>query len=390
MTLSHFWPTKEQVKQLEVPAYDAEVAADLYEQNEGYLAKLSTSSFHHARQQLSRLRVKTSVLTWFVAWFQTFMLAVLSYGPTPQHLSFIMDGNRRYAKRLGQPVKEGHKAGGAKLIDILYICKRLNVNSVSAYAFSIENFNRSPAEVDTLMGLLGYYIDQFTQRATDARDDLYGIKLKIAGDMSYLSGDLVAKIRKAEELTRNGTQFTLYLALPYTSRNDIAHAMKVSVENCVNSNADITEEALTQNMYFEKHSDKCDLLIRTSGHTRLSDYMLWQVHENGILEFSDCLWPDYGFWRLYFTMLKWSFYNTWQQASLNWDNEQQQKEYNDNNNNNASGGGKDHKKHNNNSSWFPALSDLMPGPVSAFRKTKGISLESLPPAPLAVTVVDRK
>ncbi|QEU59383.1 Srt1 [Kluyveromyces lactis] len=361
MTFKLFKGSKGQEKP--VVTLDGENVSHLFEQNDENLNKVSSLSLQQIRQRLNYKDVGSYPFSRLFAWLQMFMVRILKMGPVPRHLSFIMDGNRRYAKKLDQPVKEGHRAGGATLIDILHICRRLNVSSVSAYAFSIENFNRSPQEVATLMELLGYYIDQFTERATNAKDELYGIRLRVVGDLSLLSEELLKKIRNAEKLTRDGQEFVLYLALPYTSRNDIAHSMQVTIDRCINSNEDITEQALTDNMYFEEYSSKCDLLIRTSGHTRLSDYMLWQVHEGSIIEFVDCLWPDFNFWRLYWIMLKWSFYQTWQNASQLPDPVRTRTRV------------------------FPKISGALP--IETLKRTKRVALDSLPAAPLAVSV-DRK
>lgn len=324
--------------------------------------RLSSISMSEIRGRLSGLNVAFHPFARIISWFQEFLMRVLRVGPVPRHLSFIMDGNRRFAKRLNKPVKEGHRAGGATLIDILLLCKKLRVTTVSAYAFSIENFNRSPREVGTLMDLLAYYIDEFTARATDHKDEMYGIRMRVVGDVSLLSEALREKIRVAEELTKNGTEFTLYLALPYTSRNDIVHSMKLNIEtknNDLTRQTRIDETSLTENMYFDQFSDKCDLLIRTSGHTRLSDYMLWQVHENSIIEFVDCLWPDFNFWHLYWIVLKWSFYQTWQQAlKLN--------------------------EPTLVSHFLPKIKNSMP--FDAMKRSKRVALDSLPAPPLAVSV----
>ncbi|CDO95937.1 unnamed protein product [Kluyveromyces dobzhanskii CBS 2104] len=339
---------------------DGEQVRTLFEQSKDNLSIVSSFSLQFLRRHVKGLDVGLLPFLRVFAWLQQILVCILKMGPVPRHVSFIMDGNRRYAKRSNKAVKEGHKAGGATLIDILYLCRTLNISSVSAYAFSIENFNRSPQEVDTLMELLGYYIDQFTERATNIKDNLYGIRLRVVGELSLLNEELLEKIRCAEKLTAEGKEFVLYLALPYTSRNDIAHSMKDTINKCINNNEDITEQALTNNMYFEEYSDKCDLLIRTSGHTRLSDYMLWQVHEGEVVEFVNCLWPDFGFWRLYLIILRWSFYHTLQKvnqlpvpSSIR-------------------------------NPVFPRILKALP--IDTLRRSKRVALDSLPAPPLAVSV----
>ncbi|KOG97440.1 ditrans,polycis-polyprenyl diphosphate synthase [Saccharomyces eubayanus] len=253
-----------------------------------------------------------SLFSWLYRTIQNFLIKVLSVGPVPEHVSFIMDGNRRYAKSRKLPVKKGHEAGGLTLLTLLYICKRLGVRCVSAYAFSIENFNRPKEEVDTLMNLFTIKLDEFAKRANDYKDPLYGSKIRIVGDQSLLSPGMREKIAKVEEITKHGGDFTLYICFPYTSRNDILHTIQGSVQDCLQSKSQskIDIKKFTNKMYMDFYSNKCELLIRTSGHRRLSDYMLWQVHENATIEFSDTLWPNFSFLAMYLMILKWSFFCT--------------------------------------------------------------------------------
>lgn len=242
---------------------------------------------------------------------QSFSIAIISVGPIPRHVAFIMDGNRRFAKKLDMPVKKGHEAGGLTLLNLCYACKKIGVRCVSAYAFSIENFNRPKEEVDALTSMFAVKLDEFAKRARDFYDPLYGSRLRVVGDHSLVSEEMRDKIKNVEELTKDGRDFTLYICFPYTSRNDIYHVVHQSVDRCLtktlNSN-NINVSTFTDSMYFDCFSNKCDLLIRTSGHIRLSDYMLWQVHENSDIEFTPTLWPDFTFLNLYVMILQWSFF----------------------------------------------------------------------------------
>lgn len=268
------------------------------------------------------------IVSFLIDLIQRCLIYTLSVGPVPNHVSFIMDGNRRYAKLRNLPVNEGHKAGGVTLLNLIYVCKRIGVKCISCYAFSIENFNRSKEEVDTLMELFAVKLDEFAQKATNYRDPLYGSTLKIIGDQTLLSEEMRIKIKKVEDLTNNGDDFTVYICFPYTSRNDIVHSIQTTVLKKIKSNANnkntddndegtsernekinITEKDLNQSMYLNKNfGDKCDILIRTSGHIRLSDFMLWQSHQNTTIEFNNSLWPDFNFIKVYLLLLKWSFY----------------------------------------------------------------------------------
>lgn len=249
----------------------------------------------------------------FIQMLQNICIYVLSAGPVPEHVSFIMDGNRTYAKKSGLAVKKGHEVGGITLLSVCYACKKIGISCVSAYAFSIENFNRSPEEVDILLTMFANKLDEFASRAIDFRDPLYGSRLRVIGDHSLVSEEMRSRIKNVERITESGNDFTLYICFPYTSRNDIFHSIYYLVEKCQAdkfNSRDITVSVLTRSMYLDEFSNKCDLLIRTSGHMRFSDYMLWQVHENSDVRFTSTLWPEFNFIKLYFMLLKWSFFAT--------------------------------------------------------------------------------
>lgn len=246
---------------------------------------------------------------------QNLLINIVAAGPVPEHVSFIMDGNRRFAKKMTMPLKRGHEAGGVTLLSLCYILKKMGIRCVSAYAFSIENFNRPPDEVNALTDMFAVKLDEFASRAKDYRDPLYQSRLKIVGDHSLISPEMKEKIKKVEKMTNDGNEFTLFICFPYTSRNDIWHATRLSVEESLERNLEprsLTIEEFSNKMYLHEYSNKCDLLIRTSGHLRLSDYMLWQIHENGGIRFSPTLWPDFDFFQLYFMILNWSFFTTLQ------------------------------------------------------------------------------
>ncbi|CAL9735406.1 dehydrodolichyl diphosphate synthase complex subunit Srt1p [Monosporozyma servazzii] len=259
-----------------------------------------------------RLVFENSVVVKTTQYIKDILIYTLGVGPVPRHVSFIMDGNRRYARSQKVSLQKGHEAGGKTLLTLVYICKKIGVRCVSCYAFSIENFKRPKEEVDTLMELFAVKLDEFAARANDYRDPLYGSKLKIVGDATLLSKEIREKIKLVESFTGKGNLFTLYVCLPYTSRNDIHHSMCKSILKSLQSKDDdefvLSAKTLSNEMYLENFSDKCDVVIRTSGHKRLSDYMLWQSHQNATIEFSDSLWPDFAFFEMYMMLLKWSFF----------------------------------------------------------------------------------
>ncbi|CCE64136.1 hypothetical protein TPHA_0G02950 [Tetrapisispora phaffii CBS 4417] len=281
-----------------------------------HLLNTVTELYVHYRNTIVSWLLQYRLIGWILTRFRSLFISVIKVGYVPQHISFIMDGNRRYAKSFDLPVKKGHEAGGLNLLSLVYSCKQMGVKCVSAYAFSIENFNRSPEEVNTLTTLFAEKLDDFAARAVDYTDPLYGTRLKIVGDFSYLSSDMVERIRRVEALTQNGDDFILYICYPYTSRNDIYHSIFNTVDKKINNintkqstdNSTIHIKDFSNSMYFDSFSDKCDLLVRTSGHNRLSDYMLWQTHESSTIEFTDSLWPDFSFFSLYWMIIRWSFF----------------------------------------------------------------------------------
>lgn len=274
--------------------------------------------FHGYQQRLVTWLKSFELFVKLLQKIQNLLINVVAAGPVPQHVSFIMDGNRRYAKKMGMPLKKGHEAGGITLLSLCYVLKKMGVRCVSAYAFSIENFNRPAEEVNALTNMFAVKLDEFARRAKDYKDPLYQSKLKIIGDHSLVSEEMREKIRRVEEITSDGEEFTLYICFPYTARNDIYHSVQESVELCTEQGLDSRQLKIsdfTSNMYLNNYSNKCDLLIRTSGHLRLSDFMLWQVHENSTIRFSPTLWPDFNFLELYLIMLHWSFFTTIQKFS---------------------------------------------------------------------------
>ena len=317
MRLFHFRTLRESVLSMWVNSLHTLLIENLYHPLENAKDSLCLN-VKTAQANLFRWLITLKIVLFLNARLQDFLMKIIRMGPVPNHVSFIMDGNRRYAKSMEIPLKKGHEAGGIKLLSLVYACKRMGVKCVSAYAFSIENFNRPKEEVDVLNNLFADKLDEFSKRAQDYKDPLYGAKLRIIGDMSMVSEEMQTRISNAERFTEDGSGFVLYICFPYTSRNDICHAMYTSVEKSLSKEIvkeNINIKSLTDTMYLEQFSDHCDLLIRTSGHRRLSDYMLWQSNECSTIEFSSCLWPDFSFLSMFFMILRWSFYTTLEKYS---------------------------------------------------------------------------
>jgi len=206
-------------------------------------------------------------------WFRWLVARVLQCGPIPQHVAFIMDGNRRFARKKHLDTHTGHLEGFQTLKETLRSCSDLGVKEVSVYAFSIENFKRSQAEVDGLMKLC-------KEKLMELHDTGFlkenGVAIRVHGDVSLLPLDVQTVIAKVVYSSRLHTKGTLNICLSYTSRQEILHAMQTlakGVEDHLLQPEDIDEELFECCLYSNAAPD---VLVRTSGEIRLSDYLLWQ------------------------------------------------------------------------------------------------------------------
>ncbi|PPR01663.1 hypothetical protein CVT26_013104 [Gymnopilus dilepis] len=227
---------------------------------------------------------------------RNFLLKIIASGPVPRHVAFVLDGNRRYARKHHKPIFQGHSDGFLALRRMLEICLRLNVRCVSAYVFSIENYKRQEDEVAALMGLAEEKLIEITQHG-DLLDE-YGVRLNIVGNKKLLPEAVQKVARQAEDMTRHNKRAILNLHMSYTSRDEIATAVSSCVREALRDDlADprITEKDIdSQLMTSLGGSPPLDILIRPSGVKRLSDYMLWQCSEDTQIQFCPTYWPDFG------------------------------------------------------------------------------------------------
>lgn len=206
----------------------------------------------------------------------------------PKHIAVIMDGNGRWAKERGLPRTEGHKMGESSLFEVVEGALEIGVGAISAYAFSTENWNRSPAEVKFLMG---FNRDVIRRR----RDELNerGIRVKWAGRAPKLWKSVIKELKIAEEMTRQNDRLTLTMCVNYGGRAELTDAAAAMARDAVAGrlNPDqISEKTFARYLYVPDLSD-ADMIWRTSGEQRLSNFMLWQAAYSEIV-FSDVLWPD--------------------------------------------------------------------------------------------------
>ncbi|WBW70660.1 cis-prenyltransferase [Schizosaccharomyces osmophilus] len=241
-------------------------------------------------------------LLWGLEHVEEIVIRALQHGKVPQHVAFVMDGNRRWAREHRVETIEGHSLGFEALKNLLRVCLKMGVKEVSAFAFSIENFKRSKHEVDTLMDIAKNSLTQITAHGDMV--DQYGIRIRIVGDLARLKPDVYETVVNVVESTKNNTRATLNVCFPYTSRHEISNSVQSIVhlaedEKIVPEDID---EALFEKNLLLNDSLPLDWLIRTSGVERLSDFLMWQVHEDSQISFIDNYWPDFSIWR-FFPML---------------------------------------------------------------------------------------
>lgn len=236
-----------------------------------------------------------------------FSRTIKSSNCVPKHIGFVMDGNRRYARKNEIEIKEGHEAGFSSLSQVLELCYEAGVDTATVFAFSIENFRRTPSEVDHLMRLAREKIRQIAQHGEIA--EKYGVRIRVIGDVSRLHKSVYDDIVATTELTKSNTRATLNICFPYTSREEMLHSIKDVIAGGKKS-GEINEASIERSLY-TGDDPPLDLLIRTSGVTRLSDFLLWQVSERGVvIELFDCLWPEFGPMKMAWALLKFAFRKT--------------------------------------------------------------------------------
>lgn len=206
----------------------------------------------------------------------------------PQHIAIIMDGNGRWAAEKGKPRSFGHQAGVDTVRRITAECTRLGVKYLTLYTFSTENWNRPATEVAALMGLV----------LTSLEDEIFmknNVRFRVIGDLKRLPEKVRQKLHETEEHTAANTAMTMVIALSYSSRWEITEATR-QIANEVKAGtlnpADINEDTIAQHMATAFMPDP-DLLIRTGGEERISNYLLWQIAYSE-LYFCDTFWPDFS------------------------------------------------------------------------------------------------
>lgn len=202
-----------------------------------------------------------------------------------KHIAIIMDGNRRWAKEKNLPSAMGHKKGVDSLKNILRACNDFSIKYLTVYAFSTENWNRKKEEVEFLMNLVAVTL---TNELAEMHKE--NVQIHFIGDLTKLSDKLQKILANAVETTKNNTGVVLQIALNYGSRDEIVHAVQKIVESGVKSDQ-IDEQLISENLYTAGVPDP-DILIRTGGEQRISNYLLWQIAYSEIIIRSE-FWPDF-------------------------------------------------------------------------------------------------
>ncbi len=207
-----------------------------------------------------------------------------------RHIAIIMDGNGRWAKKRGMPRTFGHKKGAENVVKITRAMKESGVKYLTLYAFSTENWQRSKDEVDALMQLLNEYLDKELKEIMDNN-----VRIVFIGERYMLSDSIQAKMAFLEKESEKNTDLTLCIALSYGSRQEILFAVKKIAAKVKEGSMDIsqiTQDVFSEELYTKEIPDP-DVLIRTSGEQRISNYLLWQSAYTELF-FTNTLWPDFG------------------------------------------------------------------------------------------------
>lgn len=221
--------------------------------------------------------------------FHPSQLTRLDRSRMPKHIAIIPDGNRRWAKKRLSSIQDGHREGADTLMEVVKAAQEIGVEGITFYSFSTENWNRPPEEVWALMLLFANYLTEQCDEMVQS-----GIKLETIGDLNALPPFLCEVIQETKLATQDCDKITLILALNYGSRNEICRAFHSMLEDYDQQNLnkeDINEETISRYLDTYKWRDP-DLLIRTSGELRISNFLLWQISYSEI-HVAPVLWPDF-------------------------------------------------------------------------------------------------
>lgn len=214
---------------------------------------------------------------------------IINMQALPEHVAIIMDGNRRWAKKNNLNTPQGHKEGAENLKRIAKFANKIGIKHLTVYAFSTENWKRSQEEVGAIMKLLKFYLLDFFNWSDE------NIKINVLGRIAELPKDLQDQIHKIEEKTKNNTGLVLNICFNYGGRDEIVTATKNIAQKVLDGELkieDINEKLFSNYLYTANQPDP-DLLIRTSGEERISNFLPWQISYSEFV-FTDKFWPEYN------------------------------------------------------------------------------------------------
>jgi undecaprenyl diphosphate synthase len=212
---------------------------------------------------------------------------------SPRHIGIIMDGNARWAKSKHLPVKMGHKQGAQSIQTLINSSIEFGIQYLTIFAFSTENWDRPKDEIDNLMDLMNSYLKSQSKKFIEG-----GIKILISGSLDNVKNNIKDQVLELQSATKDNNKITLNVAFDYGSRREIVDAFKKIIsnmdlkDNTIDTIDTIDEDLISQNLYNPQMPDP-DLIIRTSGEKRLSNFLLWQSAYSEFY-FTDTLWPDFG------------------------------------------------------------------------------------------------
>ncbi|KAJ1958120.1 cis-prenyltransferase [Dipsacomyces acuminosporus] len=215
-----------------------------------------------------------------------------------------MDGNRRFARKTHLALGKGHEAGFDRLADVLQWCNKLGVKQVSVYAFAINNFNRPKDEVDTLMSLVRNRLPELVDRSSLL--ELHDMRIRAVGDRELLPEDVRESIEHVERITKDNKGMTLNICSPYAATDEITFAIRTLAEAVDGGNirvSEIDESVLESKLQIS--SPDLDILVRTSGQIRFSNFMLWQSSKMAFIQFVNAYWPEFSLRHLLYIIVSW-------------------------------------------------------------------------------------
>ncbi|KAI7828312.1 putative undecaprenyl diphosphate synthase-domain-containing protein [Kickxella alabastrina] len=236
--------------------------------------------------------------------FRKFLVHILQQGPIPKHVAFIMDGNRRFARKSHQVTTSGHVAGFHKLANVLEWCNDLGIKHVSVFAFAINNFNRSEEEVSALMHLAKDKLKELADNSELVR--YHGARIRIVGNKALLPSEVRQVMDYAEKTTQDNKGMTLNVCFPYSSTDEMTSAIRALIADAESGKlqeSEISEGALESRLQIP--GPDLDILVRTSGQIRFSNFMLWQSSKMAYIQFIDVYWPEFSLFHMLSIMISW-------------------------------------------------------------------------------------